>query len=689
MVKSKIKPMTPGIPHAARMRAYITGAVVTAALSGVAYRAWALQIDDGAHYRELADRQHAMTIGIPAPRGDVLDARGRPLAVSTDVDSVWASPHDIQDVTETADRLAKILAEDPRVLEAKLGAGHKFVWVARHVAPAIAAAVRDAKLAGIEVSKEPRRWYPGRTIAGPVVGRADIDGNGVDGIELAMNELLAGKRSAVTALRDARGRAMLADGLAPTAPGATVHLSLDRSIQSIADDALADGIATNKAKSGVVVVLDVETSRVLALSSYPTFDPNLDAAHVARDKAVADAFEAGSVMKVFSIAGALDAGVVTPDTTFDLSGGAFKVGPHTIHDVHAGIIKRSSNVGAAKIALRFGREKLYAALKKFGFGAKTGIELPGEQVGMLRDGKKWRDVELATIAFGYGLTVTPLQVAAALSSIAHGGIYTEPRIVDAVVDADGKTLYAPAPRQHRSLNAQTAAEMLPILASVFDRGKDGGTAKDVVVPGFKCGGKTGTANKYDPSIHMYSADHYLASFAGLAPIDHPRLAIVVMIDDPTGVDHYGGSVSGPVFAKVASEALRYLGVPGDALPAPKLAPGAAPKKPKTAVGSGAIAISGSASATGSASASASAAISASASGSAAAAAAVSGSVSDADADTDAAAVPDLRGFGMQRALDAARRAHVAVEVHGTGRVVAQDVIAGKLVLTFSDGAAAR
>jgi cell division protein FtsI (penicillin-binding protein 3) len=662
-----VKPMTPGIPHAARMRAYICGAVVTVALSGVAYRAWALQVDDGAHYRALADRQHEMTIGIPAPRGDVLDAHGRPLAVSTDVDSVWANPHDIKDVTESAAKLAKILGEDERSLESKLGASHKFVWLARHVAPDVAAAVREAKLAGVEVVREPRRWYPGRQIAGPVIGRADIDGNGLDGIELAMNGELAGSRSAVTALRDARGRAMLADGLAPTEAGATVHLSLDRSIQSIADDALANGIAINKAKSGVVVVLDVETSRVLALASYPTFDPNLADARVARDKAVADAFEAGSVMKVFSVAAALDAGAVTPDTMFNLSGGAFKVGPHTIHDVHddkelsvAGIVKRSSNVGAAKIALRFGRENLYAALKKFGFGKRTGIELPGEQVGMLRDGSKWRDVELATIAFGYGLTVTPLQVASALAAIGHGGLYTEPRIVDQVVDADGTLLYAANPAQRQMISAKTAAEMITILASVFDTGKDGGTAKDIVVPGFKCGGKTGTANKYDPATHQYSPDHYLASFAGLAPIDHPRLAVVVMIDDPTGGDHFGGQVSGPVFAAVASEALRYLGVPGGALPLPKPIPGAAPPKPAIAT----------------------------------ATATATATPTDTAAAADTATspvVPDFRGLGVSRALDLARKSHLPVDVSGSGHVITQDPPPGialsataRLTLHFSD-----
>jgi cell division protein FtsI (penicillin-binding protein 3) len=384
-----------------------------------------------------------------------------------------------------------------------------------------------------------------------------------------MNDLLAGRRGAIAALRDARGRTMLADGVADTEPGATVHLTLDRSIQAIAETALAEAVTTNHAKSGVAVVLDVATSRVLAMASVPSYDPNSDA-RPARDRAVVDTYEAGSVMKVFGIAAALDAGVVAPDTELDLGGGQLKIGPKVIRDLHndpyltvAGVIKRSSNVGAAKIALKFGREHVYAALKRFGFGARTGIELPGEQAGTLRDGRKWHDIDLATIAYGYGLTVTPLQIAAALAAIGNGGLYREPRVVDRVADSDGVVLYRGHGDERRVISEKTAEQMLAMLASVFDKGKQPGTAASIVVPGFRCGGKTGTAYKYDPETKQYALDRYLSSFAGLAPIDHPRLAIVVLVDDPMGGDHYGGKVAGPVFAAIASEALRYLGVPGE------------------------------------------------------------------------------------------------------------------------------
>ena len=644
-----MKPMTPGVSRGARARAYVIGLVVTVGLVGVAKRAWSLQIDDGDRYRALAEHQHELHLEIPAPRGDVVDALGRPLAVSADVDSIWANPHDVRDVAATAEKLAALTGTDESVLEAKLAGDHRFVWLARHVAPELAHAVAAAKLPGIEVAKEPRRWYPGRTVAGPVVGRADLDGNGVDGVELAMNTQLAGKRTDVAALRDARGHTMLNDGVGRALPGATVHLTLDRSIQAIAEAALADQIAAKKAKSGVVVVLDVATSRVLAMASSPTYDPNNAETHGARDLAVTDAFEAGSVMKVFSVATALEAGTVTPETGFEI-GSAFKVSARVkpIHDVElfpylsvSDIVKYSSNIGAAKIALRLGREKLYAGLVQFGFGHRTGVELPGERTGRVRDGSTWRDIELATIAFGYGLTVTPLQLAAAFASIANHGVYREPRIVDEVVDGDGAVAYRGQGAAHQAVSAATADAMMKMLVSVFDKsvpGRVGGTAKTIDVPGFKCAGKSGTAHKYDPAIHGYSADKYLASFAGLAPADHPRIVVVAMIDEPDAHDYYGASVSGPVFARVASETLRYLGVPGDPLP-PPAAVKAAPKVP--------------------------------------AAAAVPAPPPAPDvAPESEIIVPDFTGMGVGKALELARTLHVPVDVTGSGRVVSQDPPAG-------------
>ncbi len=665
---TKIKPMTPGVSSGARTRAYLAGTVVAFGLFGLGMRAWAVQIDNGDKYRALAERQHEMRLDIPAPRGNVLDAHDQPLAVSADVDSIWANPHDVRDVQATAEKLAVMIGTDATTLEAKLAGDHRFVWLARHVESDVAKQIAAAKLPGIEVAREPRRWYPARSIAGPVIGRADIDGKGLDGIELAMNELLAGKRTSGSALRDAKGHTMLADGIAAAQPGSTVQLTLDRSIQAIAESALADAVATNKPKAGVAVVLEIGTSHVLAMASYPTYDPNSGESHGARNLPVTDAFEAGSVMKIFSVASALENGVVQPDTEFQIGSAVYVGGrPITDHTFDAyltttGIIKRSSNIGAAKIALLLGAERLYDGLKLFGFGTRTSIELPGERLGMLRNGKNWRDIDLAHIAFGYGVTVTPLQIAGALASIGNHGMYREPRIVGEVRDGEGNVTYRGEGTEHRALSEKTAGRMMKMLEAVFDKdvlGKGGGTAKDLNVVGFKCAGKTGTAYKFDPVTHSYgNKDHYVSSFAGIAPADHPRLAVVVMIDDPTGPDHYGGSVAGPVFAKIASESLRYLGVPGEAAPPPPVVPGATkpvPKPVKPVV--------------------------------------VAPSTEPREVEeveAPAVVVPSFIGLGVGKALDRARELHLPVEVIGTGRVIAQDPPAGpgasftKLTLRFSD-----
>lgn len=692
-MKSKIKPMTPGVPHSARVRAYLAGAVITAGLCGVAWRAYALQVDEADHYRELAERQHQTDVNIPAPRGNVIDAVGRPLAVSADADSIWANPREIHDVTDVADKLGKLVNMEPGALEAKLGVDKKFVWIARQVSPEVAVAVKNAKLPGIVVAKEPRRWYPGKTIGGPVIGRADIDSRGLEGVELSMNDVLIGSRGNGQAVRDAHGRKMFADGMSQPEPGATVQLSLDRSIQATADQAIADAVISHKAKSGVVVVVEVATGRVLAMSSYPTYDPNSNEQHnAARNRPVTDAFESGSVMKVFTVAAAIDDGLVGAQTELDVGGGSFVVGPKRITDVHpykyltvSDIIKHSSNVGAAKIGLRLGRDKLYSYFKQFGFGAKSGIELPGEQVGMMRNGAKWRDIELATMSYGYGLTVTPLQVAAGLAALGNGGVYNPPRIIDKVTDPDGTVLYRPLGESKQMVKPQTAATMQKILGTVFEGGKDGGTAKDVIVPGFKCGGKTGTAYKYDPETKHYATDRYLASFAGLAPIDNPKLAIVVMVDEPSGGFHYGGDVAGPVFGTVASETLRYLGVPGTSPVCPPRPPGYNPyldTSVKTCLPS-------------------TPPPKAPAPAPAPAAAPEAAPVIDDDPSAVPApepgsiAIPDFAGLGVQRALDLARESHLAVDVKGTGRVVSQDPAPGfaatpvRITLTFSDGAPGR
>jgi cell division protein FtsI (penicillin-binding protein 3) len=647
------KPVTPGIPRGARTRAYAAAAFMSLLFSGVAYEAWALEVRDNPHYRELADRQHVRTLEIAAPRGAINDLKGRPLAVSTDADSIYADPREVVDVAASSERLAKILGLDEADLEDKLAGDKRFVWIARHVTPQQASAVRSAKLAGIAVTTEPRRHYPGGASGGPVIGVAGIDGKGLDGIELKLDELLTGQRARLAAVRDVKGKVLLEDGLVDAAPGATVTLTIDRTIQAIADGAIAEAVTTHKAKSGVAIVIEVGTGRVLAVANYPTFDPNTPDVPRgdAHDRAVNDAYEIGSVMKPFAVATALEDGVTRPDEEWDTENGEWQMSPkdRPIRDTHpfpslttSEIIKHSSNIGAAKIGLRLGAQRLAAGFRAFGFGARTGIELPGEQPGNLRDPRTWRDSELARMTFGYGLTVTPMQLAAGIATFGNHGIYVPPRIVESIVDGEGHTIRTRTPEPRRAVSEKTAAQLLPMLASVFDRGKEGGTGKDIYVPGFVCAGKTGTAHKYDPAIHGYSPDKYFSSFAGLAPLDHPRIAVVAIVDEPMGGDYYGGKVAGPVFAKVASETLRYLGVPGGSLeipPPPGVTP-VPPKKPKADPKKDAK----------------------------------DKAPPPVITDEPPAIGPDFRGMSVAKALDAARAAGVRVEISGSGRAVSQEVV---------------
>ena len=499
------RPLTPGLSRGARIRAYSTAAVMTLLFAAIADHAWGIEVRDADHYRALADRQHVRTLEVAAPRGAILDLRGRALAVTAQADSVFANPREVRDVAATADTLARLLGLDVNELEDKLSSERHFTWIARLVTPAQARAVRGARLPGVGVTPEPQRSYPGGAASAPVLGLAGIDGKGLDGAELSLDELLVGRRARFEAVRDARGKTLLEDGLSSAAPGATVTLTIDRTVQGIAATALADGVKDNQARAGAVVVIEIGTGRVLAMASAPTHDPGRTdgtGPRAVRDHAVADAYELGSVMKPFTIATALEDGVTTPDHVWDVENGAWRLGHKVIRDVDRDpvlttgeVIKRSSNIGAAKIGLKLGRERLHDGLVKFGFGQKTGIELPGEQSGMLRDGRSWRDIETATISFGYGLTVTPLQLAAAIATFAQGGRYVPPTIVERINGPGGVLIRVRTPMPRRAVSEKTASQVLAMLRSVFDGGKHGGTAKHLVVPGFACGGKTGTAHK--------------------------------------------------------------------------------------------------------------------------------------------------------------------------------------------------
>ena len=553
------------------VRMIIVGSLMTLLFAGIAVRAYGIQVEKADEFRELADRQHLAMVEIPAPRGRILDATGGALASTADVDSAYANPREVVDVGGSAQAIAEVLDVDVRELEARLASQRHFVWLKRHLTAQESRAVRALGLPGVGLTPEPRRFYPTSALAGQLLGFAGIDGVGLEGIELSMDSLLTGKVAQRASLRDASGDLLVSDPSAKAEPGATISLTIHRTIQFASERALEDAIRENQASSGVALVLEVGTGNVLAMASWPPMDPNdpVEArARGARNRCITDVYEVGSVMKVFTVAAALEAEVIEPDTLFDVEGGRYRFAGKTFQDSHhdseltvSQIIKRSSNVGAIKIARLIGAEKLRETLVTFGFGQLVDIELPGEQPGLLRPAARWGDIGLATHSFGYGMTSTPLQVVAALAAIGNGGIYVEPRVVAEVRGADGGLVYQRKSNSRRVVTEETAANLLPMLESVFEKGRDGGTARHIDVPGFRVGGKTGTAHKVDPKTRAYSDDLYLSSFAGLAPIDDPKIAVLVMIDEPKGEHYYGARVAGPPWARIVAETLPYLGVP--------------------------------------------------------------------------------------------------------------------------------
>ena len=644
------------------VRTYVATAVLTVAFALIAYKAYGLQIEQGDRYRRIAQRQHLRTVELPAPRGSIYDINGRELAVTANASSVFANPRDVSDVVATAETLAETLSLDVREVEAKLASRRYFVWIKRQITTKEASDLRSVSLRGIHLTPEPRRYYPNRSLAGTVLGFAGVDGKGLDGVELTMDQLLTGHRAKLRAVRDAAGGIMMADGMTAAQPGATITLTIDQSIQDICERILSTTARRFAAKAGTVVVIDVKTGRVLAMANYPNYNPNnpSDGLRIkARNRAITDAYEMGSTMKVFSISAALDAGAIKPDDEINVDGGV-RVGRKVIHDTHrdkvltiTGVIKRSSNVGAVKIAQKLGRKRLAAALRKYGFGRKSGIELPGERAGVLRPPETWADIELATIAFGHGMTATTLQLAAGLAAIGNGGVYHKPRIVASVREGH-RLVYKSEVEGRRVMRADTAAIMRRMMAAVFDKGKDGGTARSVNVRGYRAGGKTGTAHKVDPETHSYSNELYLSSFAGLAPINDPKIAVVVVIDEPDADHHFGAVVAAPAFARIASETLRYLGVP-PGLPDSinRIPPQFRPRSPTDGQDD-----SGNDAATdGDPPVSAE-------------------SPSAQRSDKNTIRIPDFRGMTMAKALDVARKARIDLRVRGTGTAISQSVQPG-------------
>jgi len=539
----------------------------------LAARAFYLQGLHNDFLQQKGETRYARVVEISAHRGMVTDRNGEPLAVSTPVESVWASPADANLSTEQRFKLARLLGTDPAELRRRLAdSGREFVYLKRQLPPEQAAKVVQLNLPGVFLQREYRRYYPAAEVTAHVVGFTGVDDNGQEGIELAYQEWLAGKRGSRRVIKDRLGR-IVEDVESIRAPqqGRDLALSIDQRIQYLAFRELKSAIAEHAAKAGSIVVLDATSGEVLALAKWPTYNPNnRDTLKMARsrNRAVVDLFEPGSTLKPFTAAAALETGLVGPGSVIDTEHGRFSIGRRTIRDVHpegfltvSQVIQKSSNVGSAKIALAMAPQKLWAIFSAVGFGTQTRVGFPGEASGRLRAYQSWKPIEHATMSYGHGVSVSLLQLARAYSVFATDGELKQLTLIRRDQPAEGK----------RVVSRRTAQAVRRMLETVT---QPGGTATRAQVAGYRVAGKTGTAHKLDGAT--YAADRYVSSFVGIAPATNPRLVIAVMIDEPGGKHYYGGEVAAPAFSNVMAGALRLLGVTPDAPPDNVIPPESAP-----------------------------------------------------------------------------------------------------------------
>jgi cell division protein FtsI (penicillin-binding protein 3) len=556
-----------------RARIALLGVCVMCVAMLVVVRAFHVQISTGDRLREMAEDQHLRHLRVSPRRGAIYDRHGAELAVSADVDSVYANPRRLkameQDPTTVARSIAKVLDVDPQQLAKRLGADRYFVWIERRVTPNEATRIRELDIPGIELTTEARRYYPNRHLAAHLVGFADIDGRGIEGIELAYEDRLRGSDRRVEAIRDRRGHVVFADDMEDdrTIQGQSVVLTIDKAIQHIAERELALGVRTFEARGGSVVVMDPSTGEILALANYPPFNPNEPSKHPTahrRNRAVVDRFEPGSTVKPFTMAAALTAGAVKPNQSINCENGVTRMGGRLLHDAHpyewltpTQILAYSSNIGTAKIAQDLGKKDLYRGFRRFGFGEPTGLGVPGETAGILRHYRRWYEIDTAAVSFGQGMSVTNVQLATAMSAIANGGRLMQPMLVRRMSDGHGATIEENKPRVRRQVVPRRVAKLVgQMLTAVTE---PGGTAIEAAVNGYLVAGKTGTAQKADYVHGGYAKDKWLASFIGFAPADRPSVVISVVIDEPV-IAHYGGTVAGPVFRRIAEVTLRHMGI---------------------------------------------------------------------------------------------------------------------------------
>ena len=563
------EPVTPTPRHgrrrsagpSARRRMVVVVALLGLTATGLVARAFDLQVVRKQFYQSQGDARFLREMTIPVSRGTIFDRNGEPLAVSTPVTSIWANPSEVLDSDKRIPQLARALGVNADELKSRLAqrSDREFVYLRRQMAPEAAQAILDLDIPGINGQREFKRFYPSGEVTAHVLGFTNIDDHGQEGLELAYDDWLSGRPGAKRVIRDRMGHVVEdVEQVRAPKPGRNLTLSIDRRIQFLAYSELKNTLEKFKADSGSMVILDVKTGEVLAMANLPTYNPNdvnASTADERRNRAITDVLEPGSTIKPILMAAALSSGKFTPTSPIiDTTGGHWFFQGHDIHDTHnyglltpTGVITKSSNVGAAHIAMALDTSLMYDTYRAFGLGNSTDSGFPGEASGHLRIGRDWRPLEKAIMGYGYGVNVTVLQLANAYATIADGGVMHSPTFIKGD-DNPAKQVITP----------EVAHELIQMMETVTGPGSTGSEAR---IANYSVAGKTGTAHKADAG--GYAKSHYTAAFAGIVPATNPRLVGVVVIDNPQKGSYYGGTVSGPVFSKVMGGALRLLDVPPD------------------------------------------------------------------------------------------------------------------------------
>lgn len=537
--------------------------LLVAVLSGfmlLVVQSVSLQSTNKAFLQKKGGDRYIRTLELQADRGKIKDRRGEILAGSSPVASVWVNPSVVEITEKQKLALAKLLDMKVASLDQKVSNKQKeFIYIKRRIAPDLAEQVNALDIAGVYLEREYKRFYPAGDVTSHVVGFTGVDGNGQEGLELVRNDALAGQAGQRRVIKDRAGQIVEElEVVREPSDGDELTLSIDRRIQYLVFRELSKAIEQYKAKAGSAVLLDAKTGEVLAMANFPTYNPNnpINIKGKTRNRALTDVFEPGSTMKPVTAAAALEFGGYLTTTTVDTAPGYMKIGPATIHDTHsyaeltvAEVVKKSSNVGSAKIALSLDKKKLWNVFNQLGFGEKTDIGFPGEVRGKVRDYKTWRPIEQATMSYGHGISVTLLQLARAYTVFANDGELKPVSLVKLDKAPIGQPVFSASV-------ANSVKDMLELVV------QEGGTGTKAQVAGYRIAGKTGTAHKL--GANGYERDKYVGSFVGLAPASNPRLIMAVMIDEPTSGQYYGGTVAAPVFSSVMSEVLRLLAVPQDA-----------------------------------------------------------------------------------------------------------------------------